>query len=72
MTANELRRLYIDFFVKRGHKEIPSASLIPENDPSVLFTTAGMHPLVPYLMGESHPLGQRLVSCQKCLRTGDI
>jgi alanyl-tRNA synthetase len=72
MTANELRRLYIDFFVKRGHKEIASASLIPENDPSVLFTTAGMHPLVPYLMGESHPLGKRLVSCQKCLRTGDI
>ena len=72
MTANELRRIYIDFFVKRGHKEIASASLIPENDPSVLFTTAGMHPLVPYLMGESHPLGQRLVSCQKCLRTGDI
>lgn len=72
MTANELRRLYIDFFVERGHKEIPSASLIPENDPSVLFTTAGMHPLVPYLMGESHPLGKRLVSCQKCLRTGDI
>lgn len=72
MTANELRRLYIDFFVKRGHHEIASASLIPENDPSVLFTTAGMHPLVPYLMGESHPLGKRLVSCQKCLRTGDI
>jgi len=72
MTANELRRLYIDFFIQRGHKEIPSASLIPENDPSVLFTTAGMHPLVPYLLGESHPLGKRLVSCQKCLRTGDI
>ena len=72
MTANELRRLYIDFFIKRGHKEIASASLIPENDPSVLFTTAGMHPLVPYLLGESHPLGKRLVSCQKCLRTGDI
>ncbi|MCL1902457.1 MAG: alanine--tRNA ligase-related protein, partial [Alphaproteobacteria bacterium] len=72
MTANELRQLYINFFVERGHKQIPSASLIPENDPSVLFTTAGMHPLVPYLLGESHPLGRRLVNCQKCLRTGDI
>lgn len=72
MTANELRNLYIDFFIKRGHKQIKSASLIPENDPSVLFTTAGMHPLVPYLLGEKHPLGKRLVDCQKCLRTGDI
>ena len=72
MTANELRRLYIDFFVKKNHKEISSASLIPENDPSVLFTTAGMHPLVPYLLGEKHPLGNRLVDCQKCLRTDDI
>ncbi|MCL2339242.1 MAG: alanine--tRNA ligase [Proteobacteria bacterium] len=72
MTANELRQLYINFFVERGHKQIPSASLIPENDPSVLFTTAGMHPLVPYLLGERHPLGKRLVDFQKCLRTGDI
>ncbi|MDR0886824.1 MAG: alanine--tRNA ligase [Clostridiales Family XIII bacterium] len=72
MTAQELRRLYIDFFVSRNHKEIASASLIPENDPSVLFTTAGMHPLVPYLLGEKHPSGQRLVDHQKCLRTGDI
>ncbi|MDR3208990.1 MAG: alanine--tRNA ligase [Rickettsiales bacterium] len=72
MTAKELRRLYIDFFSARGHREIPSASLIPENDPSVLFTTAGMHPLVPYLLGEPHPMGKRLVDCQKCLRTGDI
>lgn len=73
MTANELRRKYIDFFVKNyGHKEIKGASLIPENDPTVLFTTAGMHPLVPYLMGESHPAGRRLVNVQKCLRTDDI
>ncbi len=72
MKANELRQLFINFFIERGHKQIASASLIPENDPSVLFTTAGMHPLVPYLLGEKHPLGKRLVSCQKCLRTGDI
>ena len=72
MTANELRQLFLDFFVKKGHKIIPSASLIPENDPSVLFTTAGMHPLVPYLLGEPHPMGKRLCDVQKCLRTGDI
>ncbi|MBQ9133345.1 MAG: alanine--tRNA ligase [Clostridia bacterium] len=72
MTAQELRKLYIDFFKERGHKEIPSASLLPENDPSVLFTTAGMHPLIPYLLGERHPLGTRLVDVQKCVRTGDI
>ncbi len=72
MTANELRQKYIAFFESKGHKYIPSASLVPENDPSVLFTTAGMHPLVPYLMGETHPAGQRLVDYQKCLRTGDI
>lgn len=72
MTANELRRKYIDFFVSKGHAEIPSASLVPENDPSVLFTTAGMHPLVPYLMGQEHPSGTRLVDYQKCVRTGDI
>lgn len=72
MKANELRRMYIDFFVKNGHKEIFTASLIPENDPSVLFTTAGMHPLVPYLLGAKHPAGNRLVDFQKCLRTGDI
>ena len=72
MNANELRRKYIDFFVSKGHVEIPSASLVPENDPSVLFTTAGMHPLVPYLMGEHHPSGTRLVDYQKCVRTGDI
>lgn len=72
MKSRELRRLYIDFFVQHGHKEIYSSSLIPENDPSVLFTTAGMHPLVPYLLGEKHPSGQRLTDFQKCLRTGDI
>jgi alanyl-tRNA synthetase len=73
MKASELRRLYINFFAKKhGHAEIPGGSLIPENDPTVLFTTAGMHPLVPYLMGESHPAGKRLVDVQKCLRTDDI
>jgi len=72
MTSRELRQLYIDFFIQHGHGQIPSASLIPENDPSVLFTTAGMHPLVPYLMGETHPMGKRLVDVQKCIRTGDI
>ncbi len=73
MTANELRRLYIDFFVKKhDHKEIRGSSLIPENDPTVLFTTAGMHPLVPFLIGEKHPSGKRLVDVQKCIRTDDI
>jgi alanyl-tRNA synthetase len=72
MTANELRKRYIDFFVSRDHAEISGKSLIPENDPTVLFTTAGMHPLVPYLLGEKHPAGNRLVDYQKCIRTGDI
>lgn len=72
MNANELRRMYVQFFKDRGHKEIASASLFPENDPSVLFTTAGMHPLVPFLLGEKHPQGKRLVDIQKCVRTGDI
>jgi len=72
MTTNELKQKYIKFFQERGHSLIPSASLIPENDPTVLFTTAGMHPLVPYLLGENHPLGKRLVNVQKCLRTDDI
>ena len=72
MTSRELRQKYIEFFKERGHKEIPSASLVPENDPTVLFTTAGMHPLVPYLMGENHPAGKRIVNVQKCVRTGDI
>jgi alanyl-tRNA synthetase len=72
MTANELRQMYIQFFEERGHKVIASASLFPDNDPSVLFTTAGMHPLIPYLLGEKHPLEKRLVDIQKCFRTGDI
>ena len=72
MTANELRSKYIEFFKSKGHAEISGQSLIPENDPSVLFTTAGMHPLVPYLLGETHPAGTRLTDYQKCVRTGDI
>ena len=72
MTANELRKKFIDFFVERGHVQISGASVIPENDPTVLFTTAGMHPLVPYLLGQKHPSGKRLTDYQKCIRTGDI
>lgn len=72
MTANEIRRKFIAFFVEKGHSQIPSASLVPEHDPTVLFTTAGMHPLIPYLMGEKHPQGRRLVNSQKCVRTQDI
>jgi alanyl-tRNA synthetase len=72
MTAKELRRKYIEFFKSHDHAEISGKSLIPENDPTVLFTTAGMHPLVPYILGEPHPAGQRLVNVQKCIRTGDI
>jgi alanyl-tRNA synthetase len=72
LTAKSLRSLFIEFFVQKGHALIPSASLIPENDPTVLFTTAGMHPLVPYLMGQPHPAGKRLCNVQKCVRTGDI
>ena len=67
-----LKDLYIDFFVKRGHKQIPSAPVVPENDPSVLFNTAGMQPLVPYLKGQPHPYGTRLVDYQKCIRTNDL
>jgi alanyl-tRNA synthetase len=72
MTVNEIRDKFIQYLEERGHKAIPSYPLVPENDPSVLFTTAGMHPLVPYLMGEKHPLGKRLVDSQICLRTKDI
>ncbi len=72
MTANELRSKYIAFFKSKGHAEISGKSLIPDNDPSVLFTTAGMHPLVPFLLGEPHPAGTRLTDYQKCVRTGDI
>ena len=67
-----LKDLYIDFFVNRGHKQIPSAPVVPENDPSVLFNTAGMQPLIPYLMGKNHPYGTRLVDYQKCIRTNDL
>lgn len=72
LTSNELRKLWFDFFKEKEHAIIASASLIPENDPTVLFTTAGMHPLVPYLMGQRHPAGKRLCNIQKCVRTGDI
>ncbi|MGN1096762.1 MAG: alanine--tRNA ligase [Christensenellales bacterium] len=72
LTSNELRAKYLEFFKERGHAIIPSASLIPENDPTVLFTTAGMHPLVPYLLGAKHPQGTRLTDVQICVRTGDI
>ena len=72
ITANQLRKKYLEFFKQRDHAVIPSASLIPENDPTCLFISAGMHPLVPYLMGEKHPEGNRLVDAQKCIRTGDI
>ncbi|HHU49180.1 MAG TPA: alanine--tRNA ligase [Clostridiales bacterium] len=72
MKANELRDKFLSFFREKGHAVIPSASIIPENDPTVLFTTAGMHPLVPYLLGAKHPEGKRLANVQKCIRTGDI
>lgn len=72
MTANQLRSKYLDFFKSKGHAIIPSASLIPQNDASVLFTTAGMHPLVPYLLGQQHPGGTRVADSQKCVRTTDI
>ena len=72
MKADELRDKYIAFFVSKDHVQISGASLIPENDPTVLFTTAGMHPLVPYILGQEHPAGTRLVDYQKCIRTGDI
>lgn len=72
LKRKDLINMYFKFFESKGHKVIPSASIIPENDPTVLFTTAGMHPLVPYLLGEPHPEGKRLVNVQKCLRTVDI
>jgi len=72
MRSSEIREKFLSFFTEKGHTIIPSASLLPENDPTVLFTTAGMHPLVPYLMGEKHPGGTRLANAQKCIRTGDI
>ncbi|MBU3957220.1 alanine--tRNA ligase [Patescibacteria group bacterium] len=72
MTAQELKEKFISFFVKKRHKKLPNVSLVPENDPTALFINSGMHPLVPYLLGEPHPLGKRLVSNQRCLRTQDI
>ena len=72
MKAGELKKKYLEFFKSKKHAIIASASLIPEHDPTVLFTTAGMHPLVPFLMGQQHPLGKRLADVQKCIRTGDI
>jgi len=72
LSSKEIQNRFLDFFAKRNHAVIPSASLVPENDPSVLFNTAGMQPLVPYLLGEPHPMGKRLVNAQKCVRTQDI
>src|SRR3989344_9375606 len=72
MNSKALKERYFAFFKEKHHALIRSSSLIPDNDPSVLFTTAGMHPLVPFLMGEPHPAGKRLVSVQKCMRTQDI
>ena len=72
MDRKELIKKYIDFFKSKGHKEIKNSSLVPENDPTVLFTTAGMHPLVPFLLGQPHPQGKRLTNVQRCIRTGDI
>ncbi len=72
MKASQLKDLFVSFFESQSHKQIPNSSLIPENDPTTLFISAGMHPLVPYLLGQSHPLGRRLVNVQQCLRTGDI
>jgi len=72
MKRKELIKKYLEFFKSKKHKEISNSSLIPENDPTVLFTTAGMHPLTPYLLGQKHPLGKRLVGVQRCVRTRDI
>jgi len=72
IRSSEIRTKYLEFFKTKGHAVIPSAPLVPENDPSVLFNTAGMQPLVPYLLGEPHPMGKRIVDVQKCVRTGDI
>ena len=72
MTSKEIRQQFLDFFKSKGHTIIPSASLVPENDPTALFTTAGMQPLVPYLLGSKHPGGARVANSQKCIRTTDI
>ena len=71
-TRQELIKAYIEFFKSKKHEEIPNSPLVPANDPTVLFTTAGMHPLVPFLLGNPHPLGKRLVNVQRCIRTTDI
>lgn len=72
LTTHELKRLWLEFWTSKGYKTIPSASVVPENDATVLFTTAGMHPLVPYLLGEKHPMGDKLCDYQACIRTNDI
>ena len=72
MKSNELIKKYLEFFKSKNHAVIPNSPLVPENDPTVLFTTAGMHPLVPFLLGEPHPKGKRIVNVQKCIRTTDI
>src|SRR3989344_4037754 len=72
MTVNEVRERYLDFFAKRGHAIIPSAPIVPENDPTTLFTSSGMQPLVPYLLGQEHPKGTRLANSQLSFRAGDI
>src|SRR3989338_116237 len=72
MTALDIINKYIAFFEKRGHKRIPNFSLVPQNDPTTLFTSSGMQPLVPYLLGEKHPQGKRLVNVQSCFRAEDI
>src|SRR5579885_1816854 len=72
MTAREIIDMYISFFEKRGHKRIPNAPLVPQNDPTTLFTSSGMQPLVPYLLGEPHPAGKRLVNVQNCFRAQDF
>jgi alanyl-tRNA synthetase len=72
ISADQLRAMYLDFFDTYGHAIIPSASLLPEGDAFVLFTTAGMHPLVPHFLGQTHSDGTRLIGCQKCVRTNDL
>lgn len=72
MTPDELRKSYIDFMKRKGASQVPSAGLLPENDPSTLFTGSGMQPMVPYLLGEKHPIGNEITNIQKCLRTVDI
>ena len=72
MNRKDLIKKYIEFFISKDHTQIKNSSLVPENDPTVLFTTAGMQPLVPFLLGEKHPQGKRLTNVQRCIRTGDI